>query len=161
MVEKAREIVKWVLVGLNVIIWSMVLLVNVVGVQLYLVSGESMSPTLVDEQTVVAYESEEYNRGDIVFMEAVVEGIGEHGYVKRVIGIAGDVIEIRDGKLFVNGEEEEDRGFGETVGEDLVVKVEEGHVYVLGDNRENSLDSREFGSVSVERIYHKMLGINK
>ena len=115
------------------------------------VDGNSMYPTLKNGQAV-AYlrvdRSIEY--GDIV---AIKMTSGE-GYVKRVIGMPGDVIELKDGCVYRNGDmlyepylatqevtepEEDNVEYPYTVGE--------GTYFVLGDNREHSTDSRAFGAV--------------
>lgn len=152
---------KRVLVVMNLVVLVILAVMMMSGVQFYKVNGVSMQPTLADGKIMVAYETEELKHGDIVFMGAE-EGISEDGYVKRVVAVAGDKVEIKDGKLYVNGnEEKEDYGYTGTMGGEEVVTVEEGHVYVLGDNREKSMDSRMFGTVSVDKVNHKGIGIYK
>ena len=83
-------------------------------------------------------------------------------YVKRIIGMPGDTIEIKEGSVFVNGEKlEEDYVNNSTritdLGVDYPAKVAEDHVFVMGDNRGNSTDSRSssLGQVDFEAIYGK------
>ena len=82
-------------------------------------------------------------------------------YVKRIVAVGGDVVEFRDSKVYVNGEELEEDYLPEgTITEPIVfywIRVPEGCVYVLGDNREKSLDSRRFGCIPVEKIEGKVL----
>lgn len=76
-------------------------------------------------------------------------------YVKRVIGVPGDLITMTNGKVYVNEKLlEEDYTIGETKSHSLVdsVVVPEGSVFVLGDNRERSLDSRSFGCVPIRNL---------
>lgn len=123
------------------------------------VKGVSMNPTLENKQLVFYLRRvSEYQRGDVV---SVRMPSGAY-YVKRVVAVAGDVVDIRDGKLFLNGaEQDEPYVMGKTESEGKLVKypytVEEGRVFVLGDNRENSKDSRAFGSVMTEQIKGRLL----
>lgn len=84
-------------------------------------------------------------------------------YVKRVIGLPGDTIEIKDGKVYRNGEElDEDYVREGNLTEPQVdkysrVTVAEGTLYVMGDNREQSKDSRTFGCIPEERVNGKVM----
>jgi len=76
--------------------------------------------------------------------------------VKRVIGLPGETIEIRGGYVYINGEFLEDdvfaRGFGERQGYFPPTVIPEGYFFVMGDNRNNSLDSRQTGMLAREYI---------
>ncbi|MBE5819268.1 MAG: signal peptidase I [Clostridiales bacterium] len=82
--------------------------------------------------------------------------INKTSYIKRVIGIEGDHIKIEDGKVYLNGEELEEPYLNDgIVTESRVytdIIVPEDYVFVMGDNRSHSTDSREFGCVPVERL---------
>ena len=85
---------------------------------------------------------------------------GEY-YVKRVIAVGGDTVDIRKGKLYVNDEEmDEPYVNGETErkvgGVEFPYTVEDGKVFVMGDNREESMDSRDFGAVIRKQIKGKV-----
>ena len=104
------------------------------------------------------------HRGDIVTINTKKVEKKTNPLIKRVIGIEGDHIEIRDGKVFVNGEElKEDYINGDITLEvnqsNSDVKVEDGCIYFLGDNREpnESRDSRDIGQEKVENISGKAL----
>ena len=93
-------------------------------------------------------------------------GIDELHYVKRVIALEGDVVDIRtDGSVWVNGEKLEETYLDEGLttprgsGIQYPYTVEQGHVFVMGDNRHNSTDSRydTLGAVPVEALYGKVL----
>ncbi|MDD3278200.1 MAG: signal peptidase I [Lachnospiraceae bacterium] len=124
-----------------------------------LVNGSSMYPTLQNNQLVLFNRlNTGYQVGDVV---AVRMPSGEF-YVKRIVAKAGDVVELREGKLYVNDVEvEEPYVFGDTLPEEGNVEypltVEEGKYFILGDNREKSNDSRAFGSVIKERITGKVI----
>ncbi|MFF2482560.1 signal peptidase I [Paenibacillus sp. NPDC058071] len=78
--------------------------------------------------------------------------------VKRVVGVAGDIIDIRDGKLILNGlpvEEPYTKGMTNPGSFRLPYTVEEGSVFVMGDNREQSEDSRDLGPIALSSIEGK------
>jgi signal peptidase I len=78
--------------------------------------------------------------------------------IKRVIATAGDTIHINDGNVFVNGvllNESYVKGVTPELGWEYPYKVPDGHIFVMGDNRENSLDSRSFGPISINNVEGK------
>lgn len=95
-----------------------------------------------------------YKHGDVVVLDAPKE---DKKYIKRVIAVAGDELEIREGKVYINGAEIQedyiDKEQG-TYGNERI-KVGEGQVYVMGDNRGDSYDSRAFGSIETGTIMGK------
>lgn len=123
------------------------------------VKGDSMEPTLHSGELVLYTRMySNYKRGDVV---SVRIPSGEY-YVKRVIGIPGDTIEIKDGQVYLNGKLQEEAYIqGETFEQDGVVRypltVQEGQIFVMGDNREISMDSRSFGVVGGRQIKGKLL----
>ena len=133
----------------------------------YKIPTESMVPTIeVQDRILVnklAYDLESPKRGDIVFFEDPVGG--DKPLVKRVIGLPGDEIEIRDGELLLNGDPQEEPYLAEKLCDpDLPltcsfgpVTVPEGHVFVMGDNRTHSVDSRFFGPVPEEDLIGEAL----
>ena len=83
-------------------------------------------------------------------------------YVKRIVAIAGDTVEIRDGVLYVNGEPEQTtKAVGITLPEEGIVEypyvVPEGSFFLVGDNREGSVDSRSFGALPASSIRGKLI----
>lgn len=123
------------------------------------VSGDSMSPTLENGEAVLYLRlGKDYKPGDIISIRVPS---GDY-YVKRVIATGGDVVDIRDGDVYVNDRKIDDRyGTGQTLEEEGTViypyTVREGNVFVLGDNREVSVDSRSFGEVNEIQIRGKIL----
>ena len=121
------------------------------------IPSESMVPTLeVGDRVFVnkfIYRFAEPERGDVVVFESV--NGGEEDLIKRVVGVAGDSVEVRNGTLLVNGEDREEPylnrnlPFNDSYGPS---EVPEGHVFVMGDNRANSADSRVFGPLPIENI---------
>lgn len=130
---------------------------NVVGFSF--VKGGSMEPTL-EEGDLVLYTRimPHYKRGDIV---SVRIPSGEY-YVKRIMAMSGDTVELKDGKVYVNEElVEEPYIDGDTLpSSDGIVRypytLQEGQVFVMGDNRAVSMDSRSFGAVGVRQIKGKI-----
>lgn len=129
------------------------------------VLGNSMHPTLHERDRLFASKISLYisgpDRGDIVLINA--PDAADKKYIKRVIGVAGDEVEIYDGKVYLNGEEliedyiEEDSYTH--IYDDSKWEVGEDEVFVLGDNRGQgaSKDSRYFGCVSNKEV----IGITK
>src|SRR5215207_1304919 len=121
------------------------------------IPSESMVPTLeVGDRVFVnkfIYRFTEPERGDVVVFESV--NGGEEDLIKRVVGVARDEVEVRNGTLLVNGEDREEPylnrnlPFNDSYGP---TEVPEGHVFVMGDNRANSADSRVFGPLPIENI---------
>ena len=133
----------------------------------FYVGSKSMVPTLkVWDRLLInklAYDFEGPQRGDIVLFEDPAGG--EDPLIKRVVGLPGDTLEIRDGTLVVNGEPQEEpylrkkpcvRGIPKTCTFGPV-KVPKDHYFVMGDNRANSGDSRFFGSVPEEDLIGEAL----
>ncbi|MBN2247429.1 MAG: signal peptidase I [Coriobacteriia bacterium] len=125
------------------------------------ISGPSMEPALYDEDRVLitrGYDVAEHD--DIV--SAVVPD--EHGQpvrvIKRVVALAGDTVEIHGDRAYVNGERVPGGANGDASGAWIpAFEVPAGHVFVLGDNRSLSYDSREVGPVPVADIRGKVVAV--
>lgn len=122
------------------------------------VKGSSMEPTL-QEGDIVLYTriNPNYYKGDVI---SVRIPSGEY-YVKRIIAMEGDTIDIRDGKVYVNDELlAEPYVQGETNGQEGIMRypytLQEGQIFVMGDNRSGSMDSRSFGGVGIRQIKGKI-----
>ena len=114
------------------------------------IKGNSMLYTFAANDRVlmnrICGELHWYQRGDFVVFTAPEKGINLP-VMKRVIAMEGDIVKINDGNVFLNNEcLIEDYVTGETEGE-LEIKVGEGQLFVLGDNRAHSTDSRNFGCI--------------
>ena len=123
------------------------------------VNGSSMSPTLKNGQAVLYYRLDKnYNRGDIISLWLPN---GDY-YVKRVIAVEGDTVDIRDGVVYINGSAETGTYInGKTEpaasGISYPLTVKAGKVFVLGDNRENSVDSRNYGEFALSQTRGKII----
>ncbi len=123
------------------------------------IPSESMVPTLeVGDRVLVnkfIYRFEDIGRGDLTLFE----GHDGEATIKRVVGLPGDRIAVRDGVLFVNGESRKESYVDYRLADSTFFgpeKVPEGHVFVMGDNRTNSRDSRDFGPVPEEDVLGKV-----
>lgn len=119
------------------------------------VDGDSMYPTLHHgDRVLVSRGYDTPQRGDIVSFSAVISGERDT-LMKRVVAIAGDTVEVHGDSILVNGIAEQG-GYPISIGAETFrvapLVVPEGHVYVAGDNRPFSLDSRFFGPVSIADI---------
>lgn len=122
------------------------------------VFGKSMYPTYDDGDRVIVLYTTNVDRNDVII--AWCDMLGEH-VVKRVIGIEGDHIEIRDNHLYRNGVELYESYLNEQnwvlSSDTLDIIVPNDCVFLLGDNRLESTDSRVFGSIPLSKIYGKVL----
>jgi signal peptidase I len=137
------------------------MLIFVVGVSR--VVGNSMFPTYRDGDTVWYLKTEsDFSRGEVV---SIKMPSGEK-YVKRIAAVPGDTVDIRDGSLYVNGRRSATaNSYGRTDAAKrsevtYPLKLDEGKYFVLGDNREHSVDSRTFGPVDEVQILGVIVGEN-
>jgi signal peptidase I len=124
------------------------------------VEGTSMMPGLADQERIFinkyAYRIGMIERGDVVVFR--YPGDPSKNYIKRVVGVPGDVVEIRSGAVYLNGSRlvepyvpvqfRDERSMGE-------ISVPAGSYFVLGDHRNLSSDSRDFGAVERGAIFGK------
>lgn len=113
------------------------------------VNGSSMAPTLNGNEIMLLNKLENIDRYDIVVLKVESE---KEELIKRVIGLPGEEVEIKDSKIYINDEVIEDtHGYGNTYSIDKV-KLGSDEYFVLGDNRAISLDSRVFGKIKKNEI---------
>jgi signal peptidase I len=124
------------------------------------VEGTSMLPQLKNHERIVvstvAYHVESIQRGDIVVFHYPLDPA--ESFIKRVVGLPGDWIRIQDGKVYVNGRRlSEPYILPDYLGDETCppVHVAPNHYYVLGDHRDFSNDSREWGTLARKYIYGK------
>ena len=146
----------------TIVIALVIALVITTFIKPTLVKGQSMYPTIEPNNYLIVnkipYIAGEPSHGDIVVFKAhlYTENGEEKDLIKRVIGVKGDVIEVKDGLVYRNGEalKEDYINGGITPGDMAPFTVDKGYIFVMGDNRPNSLDSRDpsIGEISVADI---------
>ncbi len=153
-----EEIFEWI--KEIVIALVIVFIITTFIAQLTNVVGKSMFPTLEDgDHIIIEKISKRFSsmdRYDIIVFPHEEDIL----YIKRIIGLPGETVDIRDGKVFVNDVEIEEKYEFEVIeeyGDSLPLTVPEGEYFVLGDNRNNSHDSRyqTVGTVKKEDITGK------
>lgn len=109
----------------------------------FLVPSRSMVPALVPSEYLLTLNQETYSRGDIVVLKDPEEA-GEY-LVKRIVGIEGDTLMIRGGGLFIDSSYVSEPYCPEPIDYEMAsVTVQPGNVFVLGDNRNWSIDSHDW-----------------
>jgi signal peptidase I len=162
---RGDHIARWIIIPL----WIVLLLV--VGVFWFVfttvrVDGDSMLPTLRNNDRVLVTKGYTVPiRGDIVSSMAPARGGGEESIIKRVIGIPGDEIVIKGDVVFVNGTREPGIDHFivgpepyDTIGP---IRVPPGRIFVVGDNRPDSMDSRfaQIGFIPIEKVNGRAVAI--
>ena len=162
MAERIREILIWIFETVTVILFAFVLVFSV-GMKVSMI-GVSMEPALYNGQEVLInkfiYRITSPKRGDIVaFLPNGNKN--SHYYLKRVVGLPGETIQIIGGYLYINGEPlSEDESYDKIADPGMAeneVTLGNDEYFVLGDNRNNSEDSRSgnIGAVKKETIAGK------
>lgn len=178
MKKWVKEISGW---GASIVLGFLLsIVIGIFIIQPYKVDGYSMEPTLNNNQRIFAWKINHVldkapKYGDIVIIDSRVdrsrsfwddikeqplvsllsgEGKKEIFYVKRVIGLEGDTIEVKNGELYRNGTVLHEPYIKEMMetGADQSWKVPANHVFVMGDNRNNSKDSRMIGPVPLDHV---------
>lgn len=173
-----KTILEW---GYSLVIGvAAALCINIFLAQHMVVEGHSMDPTLRHQEHLVVSKVQHVLRqmpdyGDIVIIDSRVQrersfkddlvepvqklfGAQEYIFIKRVIGKPGDVLEFKAGEVFRNGEKLSEPYILDTTKfpSDRKVVVSQNSVFVMGDNRNNSLDSRLLGDVPVDHVIGKL-----
>ena len=172
--KEGKEKIVSILGSIGSFIYSFVetvVIALVIAVVLYLflmtpheVLGNSMHPTYKNGEYLMAnkvlYRFSEPRRGDVI----IFKYSETQDFIKRIIGVPGDSLTIKDGKILINGNQlDEDTYLADTVytnggaavAEGQTITIGENEYFVCGDNRPHSSDSRTFGSISKDRIKAK------
>ena len=154
-----REIIGYIIAVVSAV--ALAIFIRTFILEPFIVPTPSMEPTLKTGDKVIinklAYSFSPTERGDIIAFHSPVEE--DKDLIKRAIGVEGDEISLTsEGEIFVNGEKviedylpmEQDFSYL-----NQIVTVGEDEIFVMGDNRNNSFDSRFFGTISEEKIFGK------
>ena len=155
LVREVRGLIRDFAVALLLCILAMAFLF-----QPFKVEGTSMQPRLAEDERILVnkliYRLRPVERGDVVVFW--FPGDPVRSFIKRVIGLPGDEVEIRAGAVLVNGEYLDEPYVPDSFREKqdfAAVRVEDGYYFVLGDHRSVSNDSRSWGMVPEKLIYGK------
>ena len=165
MGKSKKEIFEWIKAVTVAIILA--IMVRAIFLTPIVVDGASMNPTLHNKDRMLVTKIGEPKRFDIVVFHAP-DG---RDYIKRVIGLPGDQIEYKNDILYINGkayeepylEQYKEKTNEGTLTDSFTLKetavgretVPKGHLFVLGDNRQHSTDSREIGAVPLDKVIGK------
>ncbi len=143
---------------LETLVLSVVLFVGINAVSARIrVDGESMVPTLASGEYVIvsrlSYRLGTPQRGDIIVFHFPRDPKEE--YIKRVIGLPGDTVEVKNGQVYINGNLLNENYIDVKMDYTGSWRVPAGQLFVLGDNRNNSSDSHDWGTVPMDYVVGK------
>lgn len=153
--NRAKQIFKEILDWVKTIALARLItfFIKIFSFDLTRIQGASMENTLFTDDIVVIEKisrniTHKYKRGDLIIFQSPIE---EKLYVKRIIGMPGDKVELREGKFYINGTELDEPyyttgSFTESKGENQWFLAYDEY-FMVGDNRPKSNDSRKFGPV--------------
>lgn len=142
---------------------SIFLVIYIFILRPFQVSGESMFPTFKNKEYIltnlIGLRLNSPKRGDVIVFKAPPDN--EKDFIKRVIGLPGDTIELKDGSVYLNGKRFDESAYlasdvktygGAFLRQDTEYTVPQGNIFVMGDNRPYSSDSREWGLLKISDV---------
>jgi signal peptidase I len=158
--RKRTGIFRFLVDVLETLILSVVLFVGINAVSARIrVDGDSMVPTLASGEYVIvsriSYRLSAPQRGDIIVFH--FPGNPQEEYIKRVIGLPGDEVLVKSGQLYVNGQLLNEIYINVKMDYTGSWHVPAGQLFVLGDNRNNSSDSHDWGTVPMDYVVGKAI----
>jgi len=129
-----------------VILLILMLLFNLwCNFKIVIVSGESMQPTYNNNQILFARRTNTIKRNTVIVFNA-----DDKLNIKRVIGVVGDCVKLENGKIYINGVQIKPYTY---YGETKTIYLGDNEYFVIGDNYQNSFDSRNYGAINANHIY--------
>jgi len=152
MSKTFKEVVSWILTF--AIAFGLAYLIRRYVYEPYKVQMSSMNPTIYENDIIIVnkfiFRFKDPARGEVVIFKPPH---GSKDYIKRVIGLPGETVEIKGGFVFIDGEKLiEPYVKNSTPGIYGPIEIPQGEVFLMGDNRGNSLDSREFGPIEIKKL---------
>ncbi|MBN1890914.1 MAG: signal peptidase I [Thermoflexales bacterium] len=149
----------WELVAATVPAVLLAMVINVYIAEAAVIDGPSMQPNLYTGYRVMteklSYHLHTPQRGDVVVIDM---GQGQIPLIKRVVGLPGEIVQVRAGHTYINGELLDEPWVSYFGGPDYPpTRIDGGYLFIMGDNRRNSHDSRALGPVSLDRIKRRAL----
>ena len=163
-----KSILEWVVVIVGAV--GLALLIKAFLFQAYYIPSPSMNPTLFEGDRILvnklSYKLHSVNRGDLIVFDTP-EASGEDDLIKRVIGLPGEFVNVEEERIEIDGGlllepylplSSNIKSFATPVNcvnrpnENYGCRIPDDHVFVMGDNRSNSRDSRFFGPVPIEDV---------
>ena len=165
--SRMRAIWEWVFVVVVAI--SAAMLIRVFLFQQYYIDGPSMQTTLMPEDRVLvnkmSYKLHDIHRGDVIVFDRVTNDVQHDDLIKRVLGLPGETLEIRSCIVYINGVQVDEPYLNPEQTSQVEpsarcgshtdmapVVVPEEMVFVMGDNRVQSFDSRDFGPIATDKV---------
>jgi signal peptidase I len=165
--SQMRAIWEWVFVVVVAI--SAAMLIRVFLFQQYYIDGPSMQTTLMPEDRVLvnkmSYKLHDIHRGDVIVFDRVTNEVQHDDLIKRVLGLPGETLEIRSCIVYINGVQVDEPYLNPEQTSQVEpsarcgshtdmapVVVPEEMVFVMGDNRVQSFDSRDFGPIDTDKV---------
>ena len=144
MIKILKELLPYLIIILVVI------LIRTFVVTPVIVNGPSMNPTLDGNEIMILKKYDtDYSRFDIIVVNKSVDG---DNLIKRVIGLPNETIEYKHNKLYINDEIIDDPYASGKTGDIAKIKLGDDEYFVMGDNRENSTDSRILGVIKKSEL---------
>jgi len=155
---RSQEIKEWVSTILIAIV--LVIIIRTFLLDSRVVPSSSMEPSILPNDRLfvekISHRLFGLERGDVIVFEPPEGSEFQDDMIKRLIALPGDTVEIKDGKLYLNGEPQEEPYLKEPVNYEMPKQVvPEGKIFVLGDNRNRSLDSHAWGFADIDSVKGK------